>query len=89
MDLLLETSHFGTQLEQSWNKQWHFFPARTNQLFTVAALRATKTHFIPLCINNSTKNAKSMEVSILYLVTLLSFLKIVKYFLEYLNPTED
>nr|GEW29357.1 hypothetical protein [Tanacetum cinerariifolium] len=27
-----------------------------------SALRATKIHFIPLCINNSTKNAKSIEI---------------------------
>ncbi|GKA28749.1 pectinesterase/pectinesterase inhibitor PPE8B-like protein [Tanacetum coccineum] len=28
-----------------------------------SVLKATKTHFIPLCINNSTKNAKSMELN--------------------------
>ncbi|PWA38550.1 SWIB/MDM2 domain superfamily protein [Artemisia annua] len=46
------------------NKQWCFFPALTNQLFTIAALRAKKTHFLPLCVHNFSKNANYMELLI-------------------------
>nr|GEX82593.1 leucine--tRNA ligase, chloroplastic/mitochondrial [Tanacetum cinerariifolium] len=32
LNFLLETSNSGMQLEQRWDKQWHSFSARTNQL---------------------------------------------------------